>query len=51
MWIDDEIIQGSDNSLFYKVWVPQDKTVVLGRSNNVVTEVNLDYCQKTAFLF
>lgn len=45
MWIDDQILSRCHEKLVCEVFIPQQKMVVLGRSNQVTTEVNLDQCQ------
>lgn len=46
MWIDDEILRGCHEAIFYKIWQPDKCFVVLGCSNQEKTELNLSYLQQ-----
>ncbi len=46
MWIDDQVLEASSETLCTKLWVPHDNLVVLGRSNSADREVNVDACHR-----
>lgn len=46
MWIDDRILQNAEQGITLIVDRPLNKTVILGRSNQVENEVNVENCDK-----
>ena len=46
MWIDEQILSRCDQSVFFKVWVPEKTCVVVGNANNPNKEVYLERCKK-----
>jgi lipoate-protein ligase A len=46
MRIDEIIFKEASKSFFLKCWIPEDTTVVLGRSNDPEKECHLEACEK-----
>lgn len=46
MWIDDQILRRSDESLALSCWIPSSPLVVLGSSNQATLEVDEERCAR-----
>lgn len=46
MWIDDQVIKKCGQSLAIECWIPENRMVVLGRSNKEETEVFGERCRE-----